>query len=107
MSKPLTKKQKAMIEALEETYHNITKACKMIGISTQTHYDWLAKFDDYKRADRETREGHVHRAEEILHSKFETDTTALIFFLKCKGDYNDKPEEIKQDINTNVTIAFE
>ena len=86
-----------MIVLLEKYYHNITRACKELGITTTTHYDWLAKSADYKKASGEAKNGLVHRAEEILHSKFEDDTTALIFFLKCKGGYSEKVRETIED----------
>ena len=73
----MNKQQQTMIILLDAYYHNITKACKEVGISTQTHYNWLAKFYDYKNACEETKNGLVHRAEEILHSKFEDDTTII------------------------------
>jgi len=93
----MTKQQQQMIILLEKYYHNITKACKEVGITTTTHYDWLAKSADYKKASAEAKNGLVHRAEEILHSKFEEDTTAMIFFLKCKGGYSEKVREAVED----------
>jgi len=98
----MTKQQQQMIILLEKYYHNITKACKEVGITTTTHYDWLAKSADYKKASSEAKNGLVHRAEEILHSKFEDDTTAMIFFLKCKGGYSEKTE-IVTDNKVQVT----
>ena len=83
-----------MIKYLEKYYHNITKACKECDISTTTHYNWCTEFADYKKAVDEAKHGLVHRAEEILHNKFEDDTTALIFFLKCKGGYSEKTEVV-------------
>ncbi len=93
-----------MIVLLEAYYHNITKSCNEVGISTQTHYNWLAKFDDYKKECDQAKNGLIHRAEEILHSKFEDDTTALIFFLKCKGGYSEKVTETKQDKPLRIIV---
>jgi len=92
----MTKKQVAMISALKQNYSNITKACSEVGIARKTHYQWVAKSNDYKKECEDVLIGLVDRAEEILHSKFETDTTALIFFLKCKGGYSEKISEAKE-----------
>jgi len=99
----LTDRQSAMVSALKGCYSNITKACEKVGVSRETHYKWLSKNDDYKKECEDVKTGLVDRAEEILHSKFEDDTTALIFFLKCKGGYSEKREEettkpIKQEL---------
>jgi len=100
----MTKKQQTMIIYLEDYYHNVTKACKEVGISTPTHYEWIAKSSDYKKACLEVKNGLVERAEQILHSKFETDTTALIFFLKCKGGYSEKLNELEDPKPIRVQI---
>ncbi len=99
----LTDRQSAMVSALKGCYSNITKACEKVGVSRETHYKWLSKNDDYKKECDSVRYGLVDRAEEILHSKFEDDTTALIFFLKCKGNYSEKREDApKQDITLSI-----
>ncbi len=99
----MTKQQQTMIILLEKHYHNVTRCCKEVGIHTSTHYEWVAKSNDYKNACEEAKNGLVDRAEEILHSKFEEDTTALIFFLKCKGGYSEKQQEAT---NVNHTIEL-
>jgi len=101
----MTKQQQKMIELLEKYYHNITKSCKEAGITTTTHYDWLAKFADYKKASEEAKNGLIDRAEEILHNKFEDDTTALIFFLKCKGGYSEKKDDVVVEVK-NMPVEF-
>ncbi len=45
----LTRKE-AMLEALELTLGIVTDACKIIGIARQTHYDWIANDEDYKKS---------------------------------------------------------
>lgn len=45
----LTRKE-AMLEALELTLGIVTDACKIIGIARQTHYDWMANDEDYRKA---------------------------------------------------------
>ena len=99
----LTAKQVAMVSELKKCYHNVTKACEVVGINRDTHYEWVSKSDIYKKECDSVRYGLVDRAEEILHSKFEDDTTALIFFLKCKGNYSEKQEDApKQDITLKI-----
>ena len=97
----LTKKQKAMLRALEMTGHNITQACKKIGITRETHYYWLHNSDEYKKRDEELQESLLDFAETMLMKKIkEGDTTGLIFFLKTKGKkrgYSERP-----DIEVNI-----
>ena len=99
----LTKKQKAMVEALAENYHNITEACKKVGISRTSHYEWIDENVQYKKACEDIKFSLVDRAETILHEKLETDTTALLFFLKCKGGYSEK-DKIEADIKKEIVF---
>lgn len=88
----MTKQQKAMVDALASNYSNVTEACKLVGVGRTTHYEWMNGIEQYKKACDEVKTSLVDRAESILHSKFEKDTTALIFFLKCKGGYKETHE---------------
>jgi len=91
LQKSTTKKatvarKKAMIEALEKTLGVITTACKMSGVSRQTHYRWYetdkkykAKVDDIENIALDFSESKLHEAIEDLN------ITAIIFHLKTKG----------------------
>jgi len=90
----MTEKQKKMIEALEATFYNITEACKMVNISRETHYNWLDKYDEYKKACDDILASRINIAESQLHKNImEGKETSLIFFLKCKAGYTEKHSE--------------
>lgn len=44
----LSLKQRAMVEALRATLGIVSTACSKVGISRETHYQWLRAFPDYK-----------------------------------------------------------
>ena len=77
--------KKAMIEALEKSLGVVSTACKAMGISRQTHYNWL-KDQEYKAAVEELSEVAVDFAESHLHKLIrDGNPAATIFFLKTKG----------------------
>ena len=78
--------KRAMIEALEKSLGIVTTACKAIGIHRSTHYEWLAKDEDYKAEVESIIEVTLDFAESQLHKQInEGNTSATIFFLKTKG----------------------
>jgi len=101
ITKELTKRQETMLKALEVTGHNITQACKKVGIKRETHYYWLHNSDVYKKADEDIQESLLDFAETMLMKKIKDgDTTSLIFFLKTKGKrrgYSERP-----DVEVNI-----
>ena len=77
--------KKAMLEALEKSLGVVSTACKAVGISRQTHYNWL-KEDKYKTAVEELSEVAIDFAESHLHKLIKDgNPAATIFFLKTKG----------------------
>jgi len=77
--------KKAMLEALEKSLGVVSTACKAVGISRQTHYNWL-KEDEYKTAVEELSEVAIDFAESHLHKLIrDGNPAATIFFLKTKG----------------------
>ena len=78
--------KRAMIEALEKSLGIVTTACKSVGIDRGTHYDWLQKDEDYKKAVLGIEDIALDFAESKLHKSIEKGSdTATIFFLKTKG----------------------
>jgi len=102
-NRPLNKKQKAMLEALEKTAFNVSSACKMVGIDRQTHYNWLGKFGIYKKQCEEIQESLIDFAESQLLKKMKKeDLGAIIFFLKTKGKkrgYTERIETETKEVN--------
>ncbi len=58
--------EKSDAGSLEKSLGVVSTACKAVGISRQTHYNWL-KDDDYKTAVEELSEVAVDFAESHLH----------------------------------------
>jgi hypothetical protein len=93
--------KKAMLEALEKSLGIVTKACKMVGISRETHYSWLRNDEKYAAAVSEVGEVALDFAESKLHEKINSgDTTAIIFYLKTKGRERGYVEKF-QGVNIN------
>lgn len=78
--------KKAMIEALEKSLGIVTTACKQVGISRQTHYEWLREDENYKAAVEGIADIALDFAESKLHKSIDGGSdTAIIFYLKTKG----------------------
>lgn len=77
--------KKAMVAAMEKALGVVTTACKTVGISRQTHYNWLND-PDYAAAIEDVSEVAVDFAESHLHKLIKDgNPAATIFFLKTKG----------------------
>ena len=76
----------AMLKALEANLGIVTKSCEAVGISRQTHYNWMKDDNDYKKAVDELENVALDYAEGKLHNQIEKENaTAIIFYLKTKG----------------------
>ena len=79
-------KKIAMIEALTKALGVVKMACESVGISRQTHYNWLKEDPAYKEACKNLPEVVLDFAEHHLHKLIsEGNPAATIFFLKTKG----------------------
>jgi len=97
--------KKALLEALE-TYHGIiSDACRKVGISRQTYYDWLKSDSDFKLAAEEIQDSALDFVEGKLFEKINgvlassrqnedgslaiysipPSDVAITFYLKTKG----------------------
>ncbi len=75
-----------MVEALEKSLGIVTTACKTVGISRQTHYDWMQQDELYKAAVEGIADIALDFAESKLHASIANGSdTATIFYLKTKG----------------------
>tara|TARA_R100000231_G_scaffold59169_1_gene48654 strand:+ start:3856 stop:4206 length:351 start_codon:yes stop_codon:yes gene_type:complete len=78
--------KKAMLKSLEKNLGVVTSACKSVGISRQTHYNWLKDDAKYKAAVDELENVALDYAESKLHNQITKENpTAIIFYLKTKG----------------------
>jgi hypothetical protein len=104
----LTLKKEAMIKALEKSLGVVTSACRSVGISRTTHYEWLQTDTEYNKAVQSLSDLALDFAESKLHSLIEEgDTTATIFYLKTKGKqrgYIERQELSTELKSINITI---
>ncbi len=79
-------KKVAMIQALTKALGVVKMACESVGISRQTHYNWLKEDAAYKRACDNLPEVVLDFAEHHLHKLIsQGNPAATIFLLKTKG----------------------
>ena len=81
-----TLKKQEMLSELKNCLGIVTNAAQKVGIDRRTHYHWLDKDPEYKKAVEELDNIVLDFAENKLHDlMLELNPTAIIFFLKCKG----------------------
>ena len=106
--KKLTKtdiNKRSMVLALERSLGSVTTACKAVGITRETHYSWIREDKNYATAVESIGDLTLDFAESQLHTKIQKgDTTATIFFLKCKGKKRGYVEREEVIPSNNVTI---
>ena len=79
-------KKGAMIESLEQSLGVVTTACKVVGISRETHYRWMKEDEEYRKKVEGLIDVALDFAESQLHKQIrDGNSTATIFFLKTKG----------------------
>jgi len=102
--KALRGKKKLMYEALRSQLGVVTSACKLVGISRQTHYRWLREDENYKAWVEQIPDITLDFAETALLKQIkEGNTTAIIFYLKTKGKQRGYIE--RQEIDTKITSS--
>lgn len=78
--------KKAMIDALEKSLGIVTTACKLVGISRETHYRWTREDEAYKTAVDDIGDIALDFAESQLHKQIKDgEVSSTIFYLKTKG----------------------
>jgi len=98
-------KKEAMIQALEKTLGVVTPACELVGISRQTHYDWLKDDEEYAVAVKSLEDLAIDFAESSLHQQIKDGQTAsTIFYLKTKGKKRGYIE--KQEVESNIITGI-
>lgn len=79
-------KKVAMIQALTKSLGVVKMACESVGISRQTHYNWVKDDQAYKQACDNLPEVVLDFAEHHLHKLIsQGNPAATIFLLKTKG----------------------
>lgn len=82
----LSSKQKKYLEILQANFGIVSLACKALGISRGTHYNWVAKNEEFAQRVADIEESTIDFAEsKLVQNINQGDTTSIIFFLKTKG----------------------
>jgi hypothetical protein len=98
--------KKQLIESLEKSLGVVTTACKSVGISRQTYYDYYNSDPDFKKKCDELENLALDFAESQLHKRIKDGSdAATIFFLKCKGKKRGYIERSEIDANVNMLGA--
>ena len=86
MNKQNVTLKKAMIEALEQSLGVVTTACKIVGISRNTHYLWMREDDEYNKEVNDIENMALDFVESQLFKNIKKGKTSeMIFYLKTKG----------------------
>lgn len=95
--------KKAVLEALEQSLGVVTTACKKVGVSRRTFYDWMQKDKDFAEQVKGIEDIAIDFAESQLHKQIkEGSTAATIFLLKTKGKNRGYIE--RQEIQQETTF---
>ena len=90
---------------MEQSLGVVTQACKMVGVSRVTYYDYYKTDPEFKAAVDELQNVALDFAESQLHKQIrEGSTGATIFYLKTKG-YIER-QEIQHGTDTGFNIKI-
>tara|TARA_R110000744_G_scaffold205030_9_gene323798 strand:- start:2021 stop:2386 length:366 start_codon:yes stop_codon:yes gene_type:complete len=82
----MNQKKQDMLDALERTLGVVAPACKQVGISRWTHYDWKKSDEEYNKGCQAIDEASIDFAESNLYKLIKNgNPSANIFYLKTKG----------------------
>lgn len=89
----------AMLQALQSSLGVVSTACKNVGISRQTHYEWMKEDIDYSSSVKDLENVTLDFAESKLHELiYEGNVASVIFFLKTKGKARGYVERSEIDV---------
>ena len=103
--------KRLMLQTLEKTLGIVTSACKIVGISRETHYKYLREDIQYNNAVKDLDEIAKDFVETQLHKQIgEGNVTSIIFYLKSKAKdrgYIERVENVNTNINHEVSLTPE
>ena len=83
VEKRIAKSKKNFLVAFENTAANISAACKAVGISRETYYQWYDKDKDFAAKCDEIRQSLIDAAETQLMINVRKGKEASLFFFLC------------------------
>ena len=96
------------LQAYKESAENIAHACKSANINRQTYYNYLEKFDTFKKECHNIKEENIDFAESILMGEIRNkNMTATIFFLKTIGRNRGYVERQEMDVEGSFNLSVE
>jgi hypothetical protein len=96
------------IEALDDNLGIIKRTCQQMQISRQTYYNWLDRDPDFAAAIERVKEQTLDFVETALLRRIKDgDTTAIIFYLKCKGKERGYVDKQQFEISNTAPIVLE
>lgn len=109
VSRPKTSKLKEQfIEVLRKNAGNIKLSCENAGISRSTYYNWIDDDKDFEKAVSIVNEEMIDFAEsELLKKITDGNLTAIIFYLKTKGQsrgYIEKQYINQKQLNVPIKV---
>lgn len=95
--------KKELVEAMEHCNGIITDACKSVGVSRVTYYDYYNKDKEFKKAIDEIEGVVIDYVEGKLFKLIDKgDVAATLFYLKTKGKNRGYTEKSEIDHNINI-----
>jgi hypothetical protein len=108
MSNRVEHNKKALIEAMEGSLGVVTTACKKVGVSRTTFYEYYNTDEKFKKDIDELEAVALDFAESQLHSQIKNGSTAAtIFYLKTKGKKRGYVERQELDVSTGKMFQIE
>jgi hypothetical protein len=103
-------KKEVILKALENSLGVVTVACKQADLPRSTYYKWLKEDEEFAKSVKDIENIALDFAESKLHNQIENgNTSATIFFLKCRGKKRGYIEKSELDITSGdepITIEF-
>lgn len=89
--------KKALIEAMEKSLGVVTQACKIVGVSRWTYYDYYNNDKEFAKEIDEIQNIALDFAESQLHKQISSgNISGIIFYLKTKGKNRGYVERTEQ-----------
>jgi hypothetical protein len=102
----LSEQQNRFIKSYICNNFNASKACKAIGISRQTYYNWIDNIDSFSSLMNEAKEEKIDFAESALMKKVkEGNVRAIIYFLSTKGKHRGYTTKTEVESPRNTPIV--
>jgi L-lactate utilization protein LutB len=96
----LPEKAERFLDLFQKKMCNVSQACTALNMSRQTYYDWLDKFDTFKKRIEDIQESFYDNLESKLFKKamVDEDNTMLIFLAKTKMKHRGYIERVEQSV---------